>query len=180
MQTWYNVIKCFQVNFMKKGCQKKEYEMLIETVTYIAIIERVTFIITIETVMCIMHCKNTSCVIATETPIWIITVKIATHKFAAEAVTCICVAEISNCIIATETVTSISVTERSTNIPVPLQNLHKCNRRHLHNCRRKCQLQSSNRNCHLQNWLQKPSLVEMVPVWDSFSYSKEIKRMNKY
>ena len=30
---------------MKKGCQKKEYEMLIETVTYIAIIERVTFII---------------------------------------------------------------------------------------------------------------------------------------
>ena len=27
---------------------------------------------------------------------------------------------------------------------------------------------------HLQNWLQKLSLVEMVPVRDSFSYDEEI------
>ena len=131
--------------------------------------------------MCIMHCKITTCIIATETPICIITVKIATRIFAAETVTCICAADISYYIIATETVTCLFVTERYTNIPVPPQNLHKCNRRcHLHNCHRKCQLQSSNRNCHLQNWLQKLSLVEMVPVWDSFSYNKEIKQMSKY
>ena len=105
-----------------------------------------------------MHCKNTACLIATETPIGIITVKIATQIFDAETVTYICTTEISNCIIATETVMCIIVTERSINISVtytvqkvPPQNLYKGNRRrfHQHNCHRKCQFNSSNRNCHL-------------------------------
>ena len=96
-----------------------------------------------------------------------------------------------NCIIATEIVTSLIATKRSINttvkesttcmIAMQPQDLHNCNRLcHLHNCYRKCQFHSSNRNCHLQNWLQKLSLAEMVPMRDSFSYSKEIELMSKH
>ena len=42
------------------------------------------------------------------------------------------------------------------------------------------QLHSYNRNSHLQKWLQKLSLAEMVPVWESFIYNKEIKQMSKH
>ena len=119
-----------------------------------------------------------------------ISIKIVTHIFAAETFTCISVAETSNCIIATETVTFISATKRSTNISVAestthiitieSQNLNNCNRRwHLHNCCRKRQLHSSDRNCHLQNWLQKLLLAEMVTVRYRFSYNKEIEWISK-
>ena len=145
-------------------------KLLLETVTYITIKERVTS-------------ENTTCIIATETPICIITLRIVIHIFAAETATCIYAADTSNCIIATETVTCIVVTERSTNIPVTesiTSKPAKCNRRHLHNCHRMCQLHIFNRNCHLQNWQQKLSLAETVSIWYSFSYNKEIKQKSKH
>ena len=100
--------------------------------------------------------------VATENPTGIISIKIVTHIFAAEMFTCISVAETSNYIIATGTVIFITATKISTNISVAEcttsiiatepQNLHNCNRRwHLYNNYKKCQLNSSNRNCHLQN-----------------------------
>ena len=129
--------------------------------------------------MCIMHCR-----------------KYHLHNYnkncdphiccRAETVTCICAAETSNYITATETAPYIIVTARSTNIPVTesntWKNLPKCNRRcHLHNCHRYIdQLHSYSRNCNLQKWLQKLSLAEMVPVWDSFIYNKEIKQIGKH
>ena len=104
--------------------------------------------------------NHTTCIFSTETPTYIVTIKIVTHIFAAKTVTCICAAETSNCIIATEALTYIITPERSTNltaaeittciIAVELQNLHNCNRRHLYDCYRKCQLHSSNRNSLLR------------------------------
>ena len=146
-------------------------------------------IITIEKVMCIMHCRKYhlhDCNRKSD----LYNFNIVTHIFAAEIFTCISVAETSNCIIATETVTFITATKRSTNlsvaesttniIAIETQNLNNCNRNwHLHNCCRKRQLHSSNRNCHLQDWLQKLSLAEMVTVRDRFSYNKEIEWMSK-
>ena len=113
-----------------------------------------------------------------------ISIKIVTQIFTAETFTCINTVETFNCIIATETVTCVIATERSTNIireesttniiEIEPQNLYNCNRRwHLHNCYGKCQPHSSNRNWQLQNWLQKLSLAEMVPVRDPFSYNKK-------
>ena len=75
-----------------------------------------------------------------------------------------------SCIIAAKTVTyivAVTVTE-STTCTIAMES------QDLHNCYGKCQLHSSNRNCHLQNWLQKLSLAEMVPVRDSFGYNEEI------
>ena len=64
MQTWYNAIKCFLVNFMKRGCQWEEYEIVTWN-CHLYSCKRVTCIITIEKVMYIMHCKNTTCIIIT-------------------------------------------------------------------------------------------------------------------
>ena len=61
MQTCYNAIKCFLVNFMKNGCQLekgRDVKLLLETVTYMAAMETATCIIKIETVICIMHCRK--------------------------------------------------------------------------------------------------------------------------
>ena len=129
--------------------------------------------------------------IATKITTCIISIKIVTQIFAAETCTCINATETFNCIIAAETVTCIIATKRSTNISVAEstteiiaiepQNLHNCNRRwNLLNYYRKCQLHSSNRNIQLQNWLQKLSLAEMVPVRDPFSYNKEIEWVNEW
>ena len=158
-------------------------KLLLETVTYIAIKERITCIITMETLICIMHCRKyhlRNC----KTPIYIITIKIVTRVFAAETVTCTGAVKTSSCIITTETVTCIIVTERSTNIQITERTTLKPEKWnqccHLRNCHGKCQLHSSNRNCHLQNWLHKFSLAEMVPVWDSLSYNREIKQMSMH
>ena len=82
-----------------------------------------------------------------------------------------------NCIIATETVTFITASKRSTNISAAesTTNIIAMEPKNLHNCYRKCQLHSSNRNRHLQNWLQKLSLAEMMTVRDQFSFFKKIK-----
>ena len=107
-----------------------------------------------------------------------------------ETFTCIISAvETSNCIIATETVTCRIATERSTNITVTESTtcITAIEPQDLHNFNRRCQLHkyyrkshSCNRNCHLQNWLQKLSLAEMVPVGNSFSCNKEIEKMSKH
>ena len=111
--------------------------------------------------------------IATETPTCIISIRTATHIFDAKTFTCINAAETSYCTIATKRSTNIIVAKSTTNIvAIEPQNLHNCNRCWHRNCYRKCQLHSSNINYHLQNWLQKLSLAEMVPVRDHFGYNK--------
>ena len=42
-----------------------------------------------------------------------------------------------------------------------------------------CHVHGYSENCHLQNWVQKLSLAEMVTVRDHFSFNKEIERMSK-
>ena len=141
--------------------------MLHKTVTYIATTETVTCIITIEIVMCIMHCRNYHLHDCSRDSHVHNFKKIVTHLFAAETFTCINATKRSTNIIVEESTTDI--------IAIALQNPHNCNRRwHLHNCYGMCQLHSSNRNYHLQNWLQKLSIAEMVPVRDHFYWNKEI------
>ena len=150
--------------FWKAGVRERNVKLALETVTYIAATEIVTWIVTIEIIMYMMHRRkyhlhngNRDCIIS---------IKIVTHIFAAKTFICRDAAETSNCIIATERSTNITLAESTTNITaIEPQNLHNCNRRwHLHNCYRKRQLHSSNRNCHLENWTQKLSLAEMVPI----------------
>ena len=150
----------YENRVLEKGLSGCDLEL-----SHTATSETVACIITIEIVMCmcIMHFWKYHLQAAwlQKTSTCIISMEIVTHIFVAKTFTCINVAEISNCVIATETVTYIIVTEP--------QNLHNCNRCwHLCNCCRKCQLHSSNRNCHQQNWLHKLSLAEMVPVRDPF------------
>ena len=89
--------------------------------------------------------------------------------YAAEIVTSVSAAESSNCIISAETFTYIMTTEISTNIT--LRESTTC---------RKYQFHSSNRNYHLQNWLQKLSLATMVPVKNLYSYRNNIETMSKH
>ena len=142
--------------------RERNINLLNEAVTYMATMETITCIITIEIVMCIMQCRK--------------------YIFDVDIFTGICVAETSNCIIATETVTLITATKRYTNISVAesTTNIIAIEHQNLHNCYRKYQLNSFNRNHHLQNWLQKLSVAEMVTVRDRFSYSKEIEWISKY
>ena len=126
--------------------------------------------------------------IATDTPTYIISKKIFTRIFAWEIFSCISVAETSNCIIATAIFitairrsTNISTAESTSNIiAIEPQNQHNCNRYwHLHKFYGKCQLHSSNISCHLQNWLQKLLIADIVTFRDRFSYNKEIEWMTK-
>ena len=137
-----------------------------------------TCIIKTEIVMCLMHCRKYHLHDCNRDSHVHNFKKTVTHIFAAEIFTCISAAETSNCTIATETDIFITATRRSTNVSVAEistniitikpQNLHNCNRLwHLLNCYGKCQLHSSNRNCHL---IQKLSIAEVVTVKDRFSY----------
>ena len=139
------------VNFLKIGCQRKEFKIVTWNCNLHSYNRN-----RIETVMQIMYCRKYHLHSVQQTPTFIMTIKIVTHIFTAETATCIGAAKTSNCIGATEAVTCMIGTDI------------------------KCQLLSSNRNCHLQNWLQKHSLAEMVPVRDSFSYNLEIEHFGKH
>ena len=143
----------FLVNFMKMDVRERNINLLYEAVTYMATMETITCIITIEIVMCIMQCRKyhlNDC--NRDSHLDNFSKKCHPH-IDVEIFTGICVAETSNCIIATETVTLITATRRSTNISVTesTTNIIATEHQNLHNCYRKYQLNSFNRNRHLQN-----------------------------
>ena len=169
MQIWYNALYLLMLSsqFYEKwlSVRERNIKLLLETVTYIATTETVTCITTIELVMCIMHCRKYYLHHCNRGIHLHSFNKNVSHIFAAETFTCINVAKTSNCIVATK---------RSTKKNESNPNITAIEPQKLNNCYRKCQLHSSNRNCHPQNWLQKSSLAEMVTVRDPFSYNKEI------
>ena len=154
MQTWYNALKYFPVNYMKIRCQlRKEYQI----VTWNCHLH--SQVLGHETVMCIMHCRKRHLHNSSKGSHLHNYNEIVTHIFAAETVTCISATETSNCIIATERFTNITVTKSTTCIiAMEPRDLHNCNKHHVYNCYRKCQLRSW-KNFHLQKWCQSEVLL---------------------
>ena len=102
---------CFLVNFMKIGCQRKDYKV-------------VTWNCHTQLQRKHLHCYNRNShahnALLKIPSTCIISMKIVTNIFVAKTFSCVNVAEISNCVIATETVICI--------IAIQPQNLHNCNK----------------------------------------------------
>ena len=135
--------------------RERNIKLLFENVIYIPIIETLACISTIETVMCIMHCRKYHLHNLTETPTCIITTKSFPHIFVTETSTCMRPQNLYNFFsyfiysrffiaVAYHTVANLA----RLGISVRCNSSRRC---HLHNCYRKHQFYSSNKNYHLQN-----------------------------